>query len=180
MTMTALMRCEKESEKDDAVVDDFLVDLSPEDITRAKMRDCGLFYIKETAKTWIVFAARTLNSELRVGDPIETGVYIHWKADGPSSSELLEMEKFTGLDVRQFQDFTKSEGQIFVPCPPNQKLSVDTSKVKREWFPKAHPRWLVTIIPFQTDSDDQHAVAVIPPFEFSSDFVEHFDFSTLS
>jgi len=176
--LTGIMRRE-ENEKDEEDVGHFLEDLSPEDILRARMRDCGLFYIKETEKTWILFAARTMNSQARIGDPIETGVYIHWKADGPSSAELTEMQTFTGVDVRLFQDFTKSEGQIFVPCPPNKKLSVDTSKVRREWFPRQHPRWLVAIFPFQSDADEEHAVAVIPPFEFSSDFVEHFDFSSL-
>lgn len=167
-----------ENEKDE-IEDNFLEDISPEDNVRAKMRDCGLFYIKETEKTWIVFAARTMNSQARIGDPIETGVYIHWKADGPSSEELTEMQSFTGVDVRLFQDFSKSEGQLFVPCPPNKKLCVDTSKVQRGWFPHRHPRWLVAIFPFQTDADEEHAVAVIPPFLFTPDFVEQFDFSSL-
>jgi len=169
-----------ESEKSETVDNDPVCDFTAEDVVRVKMRDCGLFYIKETEENWIIFCSRTFNSVAHVSDPSEKGVFLHWHADGPSSSELLEMQHFTGVDVREFADFVKSDGQIFIPCPPGRSLNMDISKVKRQWFPNAHPRWLVTIIPFHTELDDSHAVGVLPPYQFPDDFVENFDFSRLT
>ncbi len=52
---------EKEEEE---VNNDIFIDLTPEDLTRAKMKDCGLFYTKETEDSWIIFTAQTMNSEV--------------------------------------------------------------------------------------------------------------------
>jgi hypothetical protein len=52
---------EKEEEE---VNNDIFIDLTPEDLACAKMKDCGLFYMKETEDSWIIFTVQTMNSEV--------------------------------------------------------------------------------------------------------------------
>ena len=139
---------------------------------RAKYHDCGFIYLKETEKNWIIFIARTMNSTVRVSDPQETGVLVFWEADGPSDQELFQCHSFTGCSIRDFSHFGKSEGQLFIPCPSDKRLCVNTSKVNKKWIPEMHPRWLVTVIPFHTAQDDEHAIAEMVPFVFDDNFID--------
>jgi hypothetical protein len=149
--------------------------LDPDSISRDKFMECGLAYSKTIDENWLLFLPRTMNSTIRVHDPIETGVYVEWVSDGPSLGELAEIQATLKMDVRDLANFTKSSGSIFFPSP--SRLSVDVSRTKRIWFPKAHPRWLVAIFPFYRPEDDEHCVAELPPFTFPSDFTENIAFS---
>ena len=143
--------------------------LSPEEIVCAKFKECGFVYFKETDTNWFIFVARMFDSSAWISEPTESGVFIIWKADGPSCEEILQ---FTGLDVRNLHEMTQSEGQVFFPCPLGRRLGLDVSKVKSHIIPVNHPRWLVTIFPFQSDDSASHTVSAILPFIFPNEFTE--------
>jgi hypothetical protein len=129
-----------------------------------------MVYSKSVGNNWIIFVPRTMNSTVRIHDPIDNGVYVEWASDGPTIVELAEIQTTLNIDVRDLSNFTKSSDSVFFPSPA--RLNVNTSKTNRIWFPKAHPRWLVAVIPFHRQEDDDSCFATLPPFQFPQDFTE--------
>jgi hypothetical protein len=160
--LMGMMLQDDDSEKAE-VTEDETIDIVAEDVTCAKMKDCGLFYI----------TAQTMNSQASVSDPSKKGVYINWKDDGPYSVELFEMQSFTGVDVHEFLDFGKSEGQIFIPCPLEQTLSTDLSRVKRAMFPLLTQGGLLPLFLFTQPMMTNMQLEFFLPFSFLLILLKH-------
>lgn len=125
-----------------------------DDILRAHFFDAGLIYTHEGKDKWVNFVCRSYNYDVRADDPLENGIYITWKALGPSDEDLLACKDMTGCDVREFQ-MQETETTIFFPSP--KPLCQDISKVEKRAIPDDNPRWLVVTIPFR--SEEPHTLA---------------------